>query len=72
MMYGTLLATVGLLLRLPTLVAALSPQFFSCQVQKPTGVSPLKGCLSDTIFVSQNRADPFAQFHSIQDAIQAL
>ncbi|KAJ8691848.1 hypothetical protein PTI98_011374 [Pleurotus ostreatus] len=73
MMYTSILfAHVGLMLCFAIAVAALSPQLFSCQVQKPTGVSPLEGCPSDTVFVSQNRADPFAQFHSIQDAIQAL
>ncbi|RDB16013.1 putative pectinesterase/pectinesterase inhibitor 7 [Hypsizygus marmoreus] len=50
----------------------LSPHFIAFQVQKPLGISPLLGCPSGTIYVSSNRTDPFAQFHSVQDAVLSL
>ncbi|KAF8143835.1 carbohydrate esterase family 8 protein [Mycena galopus ATCC 62051] len=50
---------------------ALSPQFIACQRQKPASVSPLTGCPSGTIFVSQN-ASAHAQFNTIQAAIESL
>jgi len=54
-------------------VNALSPEFIACQVQKPTDVSPLTGCPSGTIFVSQNAKDRrFAHFSSVQDAVLSL
>ncbi|KAF8904077.1 pectin lyase-like protein [Gymnopilus junonius] len=51
---------------------ALSPEFFACQIQKPAGFSPLLGCPAGTIFVSQNRQDKHANFHSVQDAVLSL
>ncbi|KAF8588559.1 carbohydrate esterase family 8 protein [Ramaria rubella] len=51
-------------------VGAFSPQFLACQLQKPVIVSPLLGCPSGTIFVSQT--DPRAHFQKVQDAILSL
>ncbi|XP_006462415.1 hypothetical protein AGABI2DRAFT_151878 [Agaricus bisporus var. bisporus H97] len=65
------LVTLGIW-RSAQLVVGLSPHFFSCQIQKPVGISPLSGCPDGTIFVSQNTNDEFAHFHKIQDAILSL
>ncbi|KAJ6584525.1 carbohydrate esterase family 8 protein [Mycena capillaripes] len=51
---------------------ALSPQFIQCQIQKPASISPLTGCPSATIFVSQNASDPHTKFTTIQAAIASL
>ncbi|OCH90457.1 carbohydrate esterase family 8 protein [Obba rivulosa] len=62
------------LLVLPALlisfVEALSPAFSLCQLQKPAIQSPLLGCPSGTLFVSQS--DPRANFTSVQQAILSL
>ncbi len=49
---------------------ALSSKHLSCQLIKPSGISPLQGCPLDTIFVSST--DLFAKFKSVQEAIQSL
>ena len=51
---------------------ALSPRFLACQLQKPAGSSPLLSCPQGTIFVSQNTSDPYAHFHSVQEAVLSL
>lgn len=51
-------------------VAALSPAFLSCQLQKPPGISPLRGCPPGTVFVSQD--DKTAHFARVQDAVLSL
>ena len=51
-------------------VATLSPKFFSCQFEKPEIDSPLLGCPTGTLFVSQT--DPRAHFRTVQDAIISL
>ncbi|EMD39671.1 carbohydrate esterase family 8 protein [Gelatoporia subvermispora B] len=51
-------------------VGAISPAFIQCQLQKPTSESPLLGCPSGTVFVSQT--DPRANFSSVQQAITSL
>ncbi|KAK7048001.1 carbohydrate esterase family 8 protein [Favolaschia claudopus] len=51
---------------------ALSPEFNSCQIQKPSHMSPLSGCPPGTIFVSANTSDSQADFTSIQAAIASL
>ncbi|GLB45534.1 putative pectinesterase [Lyophyllum shimeji] len=53
-------------------VDALSPRYIACQSQKPAGLSPLLGCPKGTIYVSQNVSDPFAKFHSVQEAVLSL
>ncbi|KAF9046379.1 pectin lyase-like protein [Panaeolus papilionaceus] len=69
-MHWVLLSTVCLLVSLQG--HALSPQFLPCQLQKSRGVSPLEGCPRDTILVSSDARDPFARFHSIQEAISSV
>lgn len=49
---------------------ALSPTFLDCQLQKSSGVSPLLGCPTGTLFVSQT--DASANFTSVQDAVLSL
>ena len=51
---------------------ALSPNLLECQIQKPAGFSPLRGCPAGTIFVSQNTNDVHAHFHSVQAAVLSL
>ncbi|KAF9005530.1 pectin lyase-like protein [Cyathus striatus] len=67
----TLSSFLALLVYVST-IHALSPKFLSCQVQKPFGTSPLLGCPSGTIFVSQDTKDQHAKFHSVQDAVLSL
>ncbi|KAG6909252.1 hypothetical protein DXG01_001434 [Tephrocybe rancida] len=61
-----------LLLECIIFVDGLSPEFIACQVQKPAGDSPLLGCPQGTIYVSHNTSDPFAHFHSVQEAVLSL
>ncbi|KAI0345642.1 pectin lyase-like protein [Trametopsis cervina] len=58
------------LLLLVSTAAALSPKYLPCQLQKPSGVSPLSGCPDGTVFVSPS--DPTASFSSVQAAIESL
>ena len=51
---------------------ALSPNLLQCQIQKPAGFSPLLGCPSGTIFVSQNISDVNTHFYSVQEAVLSL
>ncbi|KAF7299447.1 Carbohydrate esterase family 8 protein [Mycena indigotica] len=53
-------------------VHALSPTYYNCQVEKPQSISPLLGCPTNTIFVSQDVSNPYATFNSIQSAIESL
>jgi hypothetical protein len=73
MPYGSHLSLIVALLCLQGQhILALSPTFVPCQIQKPVSSSPLTGCPSGTIFVSQNASDPHAKFTSIQAAIASL
>ncbi|KAJ7591378.1 pectin lyase-like protein [Mycena floridula] len=65
-------SSLQLLVAFPAIVQALSPTFLPCQIQKPATISPLQGCPAGTIFVSSNTSNPFAQFHSVQDAVISL
>ncbi|KAI0823154.1 carbohydrate esterase family 8 protein [Trametes gibbosa] len=49
---------------------ALSPTHVTCQLVKPFELSPLAGCASGTLFVSQNH--PHADFQRVQTAIDSL
>ncbi|PPR05376.1 hypothetical protein CVT24_007990 [Panaeolus cyanescens] len=51
---------------------AFSPELLSCQIQKSPGFSPLTGCPRGTILVSNDVRDPFAHFHSVQEAILSV
>ncbi|KAF9453118.1 carbohydrate esterase family 8 protein [Macrolepiota fuliginosa MF-IS2] len=68
----SLVTTTLIAVFLAQLVKGLSPEFFPCQLQKPLNISPLSGCPTGTIYVSQNLNDKFARFHRIQDAISSL
>lgn len=51
-------------------VTAFSHQYLACQLEKFASTSPLLGCPSGTIFVSQS--DPRAHFKSVQAAVLSL
>ncbi|KAI0075082.1 pectin lyase-like protein [Panus rudis PR-1116 ss-1] len=65
-------SSLGLLvfLSLFLLADALSPHFIPCQLQKPQNISPLEGCPTGTVFVSQH--DSRAHHTSVQEAISSL
>ncbi|KIJ62682.1 carbohydrate esterase family 8 protein [Hydnomerulius pinastri MD-312] len=49
---------------------ALSPVYIACQLQKPTGISPLVGCPEGTLYVSPT--DPAANHATVQSAVASL